>query len=187
MWDFFETIRHRHSVRDYQKEVAVEKEKLHAILETASSAPSAGDLQAYKIFVVSNPEKRKALSAAADDQAFIADAPICLVFCADPQRSEERFGQRGQQLYALQDTTIAAAYAQLAVVAAGMASTWVGYFDEARVKQIVECEAQLTPIAMLSLGYPAELPDPTTRRKLDEIVAYLVVHAVNCVTHSLRA
>ncbi|MFC1750152.1 nitroreductase family protein [Pseudomonadota bacterium] len=173
MWNFFETIRHRHSVRNYQKDIPVEKEKLHAILETACSAPSAGDLQSYKIVVVTNTEKRKALSAAADGQDFIADAPVCLVFCADPKRSADKFGERGRTLYALQDTTIAAAYAQLAVVAAGMASTWVGYFDETKVKEVIECKEKLTPVAMLSLGYPAELPEPTGRRKLDDIVSHI--------------
>ncbi|MDZ4261932.1 MAG: nitroreductase family protein [Pseudomonadota bacterium] len=173
MWDFFETVRHRHSVRSYQSDMPVEKEKLHAILETACSAPSAGDLQAYKIIVVSNPEKRQALANAAEGQSFISAAPVCLVFCADPQRSATQYGERGQKLYAVQDTTIAAAYAQLAVVAAGMGSTWVGYFDEEKVRTILQIDSNLNPIAMLSLGYPAELPEPTKRRRLDEIVSHI--------------
>ncbi len=173
MWDFFETVRHRHSVRSYQSDLPVEKEKLNAIIETACSAPSAGDLQAYKIIVVSNPEKRQALSAAAHEQSFISEAPICLIFCAEPERSAQKYGNRGRELYAIQDTTIAAAYAQLAIVAAGMASTWVGYFDDSKVKDIIELEDGLNPIAMLALGYPAELPEPTTRRRLDEIVTQL--------------
>jgi nitroreductase len=32
MWDFFETVRHRHSIRKYQPDMPVEPEKLHAIL-----------------------------------------------------------------------------------------------------------------------------------------------------------
>ena len=170
MWDFFETVRHRHSIRSYQKDTPVEKEKLHAILETACSAPSAGDLQAYKIIVVNDTEKRLALASAADNQKFIADAPVCLAFCADPDRSADKFGERGHELYAVQDTTIAAAYAQLAIVAAGMGSTWVGYFDEEKVKSILELEKQLVPVALISLGYPAELPEPTTRRRINEVV-----------------
>ncbi len=173
MWDFFETVRHRHSIRNYQADMPVENEKLHAILETACSAPSAGDLQAYKILVVTNREKRNALAEAADGQQFIAEAPVCLVFCADKERSAEQFGDRGRDLYALQDTTIAAAYAQLAVVAAGMTSTWVGYFNDEKVREVVGCEAKLTPVAMLSLGYPAEQPEPTGRRKLNDIVSHL--------------
>ncbi len=172
MWDFFETVRHRHSIRRYQSDMPVEREKLHAVLEMACAAPSAGDLQAYRIVVVSNAQKRAALAQSADGQAFIADAPICLVFCADPARSASEYGERGRTLYAVQDTTIAAAYTQLAIVAAGMGSTWVGNFDEEGVKEILSLDEALTPIAMLSLGYPAELPEPTPRRRLDDLIQY---------------
>ena len=172
MWDFFETVRHRHSVRKYQPDMPVETEKLHAILEMACASPSAGDLQSYRIVVVRDPAEREALAHAAHGQAFIAEAPACLVFCADPARSAAAFGERGAKLYALQDTTIAAAYAQLAIVAAGMGSIWIGDFEEARVREILQLEAGLAPLALLSLGYPAELPEPSPRRRLDEVVAW---------------
>lgn len=172
MWDFFETVRHRHSIRKYQADMPVETEKLHAILEMACAAPSAGDLQSYRIVVVRDLEERRALVRAAHDQAFIAEAPTCLVFCADPGRSATTFGERGATLYAVQDATIAAAYAQLASVAAGMGSTWVGYFDENQVRTALGLDPSLVPIALMSLGYPAELPEPSSRRRLHEVVAW---------------
>ena len=172
MWDFFETVRHRHSIRKYQPDMPVERGKLHAILEMACAAPSAGDLQAYRIFVVQDLGRRQALERAAEDQLFIAEAPVCLVFCADPRRSASTFGERGAKLYAMQDTTIAAAFAQLAVVAAGMGSTWVGNFDEAQVQTVLGLQPDLVPIALLSLGYPAEVPEPSPRRRLQEIVVF---------------
>ena len=172
MWDFFETVRHRHSIRKYQPDMPVEAEKLHAILEMACAAPSAGDLQSYRIVVVRDPAERRALVHVAHEQGFIAEAPVCLVFCADPARSAATFGERGARLYAVQDATIAAAYAQLAIVAAGMGSTWVGYFDEAQVRSALGLEPGLVPIALMSLGYPAELPEPSSRRRLDEVIAW---------------
>jgi nitroreductase len=172
MWDFFATVRHRHSVRKYQADMPVEPEKLHAILEMACAAPSAGDLQAYHIEVVTAQSDRAALRAAADNQAFISEAPVCLVFCTDAARSAERFGARGETLYAVQDATIAAAYAQLAIVAAGMGSTWVGNFDAAQVRHCLSIPETLTPVALLSVGYPAELPEMTGRRRIDEVVKY---------------
>lgn len=172
MWDFFETVRHRHSVRQYQADRTVEQEKLHAILEMACAGPSAGDLQSYHITVVTDQARRDALRKAAADQAFIAEAPVCLVFSCDPSRAAAKYGDRGAELYALQDTTIATTYAQLAVVAAGMGSTWIGNFDEQGVARLLNLSAGLRPIAMLSVGYPAELPEPTPRRHLDEIVNY---------------
>lgn len=170
MWDFFQTVRHRHSVRKYQSDMPVEEDRLHAILETAVAAPSAGDLQAYRIVVVSNPETRRSLSEAAQGQAFMATAPVSLVFCAEPERSAQEFGERGRGLYGIQDATIAAAYAQLAVVAAGMGSTWVGNFDADAVRDLLELDTGLIPVAILCIGYPAELPEATPRRRLDEIV-----------------
>ncbi|NIP72862.1 MAG: nitroreductase [Gammaproteobacteria bacterium] len=172
MWDFFETVHRRHSVRKYHTDMPVEREKLHAILATACAAPSAGDLQPYRIVVVTDTGTRGALRRAAHDQPFITEAPVCLVFCCDRERSAERFGERGRSLYAVQDTTIAAAYAQLAVVAAGMASTWVGQFDMEETARVLGLAPPLEPVAMLSLGYPAELPEPTPRRRMDEVVEW---------------
>jgi len=172
MWDFFETVRHRHSIRHYQKDMPVEPEKLHALLEMAAAAPSAGDLQAYRIIVVLDPDLRQTLSEVANHQAFISDAPVCLVFCGDADRSEQTFGFRGRALFALQDATIAASYVQLAAVAAGLGTTWVGDFDDKAVSTTLDLESGLTPLALMSLGYAAETPEDTPRRPLDEVVIY---------------
>lgn len=172
MWDFFQTVRHRHSIRRYQTGRAVEPEKLHAILEAAIAAPSAGDLQSYRILVVTATETRAALQRAAGGQSFMGEAPACLVFCAVPEEAAPRFGARGRELYALQDATIAAAYAQLASVAAGLGSTWVGYFDSAAVSAALDLDPTRVPVAMLSLGYPAELPELSPRRPITKTVEY---------------
>jgi nitroreductase len=170
MWDFFETVRHRHSVRRYRTDMAVEPEKLHAILEMACAAPSAGDLQSYHIDVITDPALRQSLVEAATGQSFIAEAPVTLVFSSHAERAATKYGERGRQLYALQDTTIAATYAQLAAAAAGLGSTWVGQFDEAAVTRLLKLDPGLQPIALLTVGYPAELPEPTPRRHLTEVV-----------------
>jgi nitroreductase len=172
MWDFFETVRHRHSVRRFQAGMSAEPEKLHAVLEMACAAPSAGDLQAYRIIVATSQADRDALRVAAQDQEFVSQAPVCLVFCAEPERSAHKYGDRGRELYAVQDATIAATYAQLAVAAAGMASTWVGSFDEGGVRAALGLEPGLRPVAMLCVGYPAEPPEPTPRRHIEELVVY---------------
>lgn len=173
MWDFFETVRHRHSIRKFRDDLPVETEKLHAILEMACAAPSAGDLQSYRIYVIQDAAKRELLSKATMNQPFIADAPVSLLFCSDPQRAAGKYGARGEKLYALQDATIAATYAQLAIVAAGLGSTWVGQFDEEKLKSSLGLEAGLEPVAILCVGYPAELPEESPRRHLNEVVSYL--------------
>ncbi|GAB4357892.1 MAG: nitroreductase family protein [Gammaproteobacteria bacterium] len=170
MWDFFETVRHRHSVRKYYPDMPVEEEKLHAILEMACAAPTAGDLQSYRIIAVKDAETREAICRSTKEQDFLCQAPVNLIFCADTRRAEQAYGERGKTLYAIQDATIAAAYAQLAIVAAGLGTAWVGYFDEAALSETLKLDEGVRPIAIITVGYPAELPEPTPRRPLDEIV-----------------
>lgn len=166
--DLFEVIAKRRSIRAFQGR-PIEPEKLQAILEAARQAPSAGNLQAYVIYQVTDPARRRALAQAAD-QEFIAQAPVVLVFCAHPARSAVKYGPRGERLYALQDATIAAAYAQLAAAALGLGSVWVGAFADGAVARALDLPAGLWPIALLPIGYPAEAPTPPARRPLAEIV-----------------
>lgn len=165
--EFFEVLSRRRSIRAYSSK-EVEEEKLNQIFEAANMAPSAGNLQAYQVFVYRNQEKKEALARAAFDQTFLAQAPVCLVFCADPSRSSPKYGGRGAELYSIQDATIAGTFAMLAAVDLGLATVWVGSFDEEKV-QVVVGKKSVRPVAMFALGYPAEKPEATPRRAIDEI------------------
>ena len=166
--EFQKLLRERHSIRAYQKR-EIEEEKLKQILEAARSAPSAGNLQAYKICVVKNKQVREKIAEAAN-QEFLATAPVILVFLQDPSQSSQKYGQRGENLYSIQDATISCAYAQLAAANLGLASVWVGAFDEEEVAKIIGVPSNLRPIAILPIGYPAEKPTAKTRRPLLELV-----------------
>jgi nitroreductase len=165
--EFIDVLAKRRSVRSYKPQ-PVEEDKLKEIFEAANMAPSAGNLQAYQVRVVQDPAKRKALASAAYGQGFIADAPVCLVFCADPQRSAGKYGKRGSELYSVQDATIAGTFAMLAAVNLGLATVWVGDFDEKKVQQVLNAES-LRPVVIFSLGYAAEQPQPSPRRAIEEI------------------
>lgn len=164
--DVFSAMETRRSVRAFRA-APVPPDALTRILTAANRAPSAGDLQAYDIVVVTAPDARAALARAAHDQEFIARAPVVLVFCADAERASARYGPRGAELFCIQDATIAAAYAQLAAVALGVASVWVGAFDPAAVAEVVDAP---WPVCLMPLGLPAESPEPTPRRSLDDLV-----------------
>jgi len=170
--DYFELLEKRHSIRSYTSQ-PVEDEKLHAILQAANRAPSAGNLQAYEIYLVTDPARLQALARAALDQTFIAQAPVALVFCANPKRSSVRYGRRGTTLYCIQDATIACAFAHLAAAALGLASVWVGAFDEDGVRRVIGVWEDLRPVAILPLGYPGEKPEITSRRQLSSLVHQL--------------
>jgi nitroreductase len=166
---FFDVVEARRSVRAFTAE-PIATDKLEVVLATARMAPSAGDLQAYRIVVIDEAKAKAALAAAAHGQDFISEAAIVLVFCADPGRSEGKYGHRGVSLYCIQDATIAASYAQLAATAEGLASCWVGAFDEERVARVLRTPARLRPVTLMPLGYAAEAPQRPARRPLEALV-----------------
>ena len=174
--DFFELIRKRRSVRAYARR-KLEPEKLEAVLDAARLGPSAGDLQGYGVVVVRSSARKEALARAAYDQTFIVAAPAVLVFLADPERSRSKYGERGAELYCLQDATIAATYAQLAASAVGLATCWLGSFDPDKVAEAVQARPPLWPVALLTLAHAAETPDAMPRRAIEDLVSEETVGA----------
>lgn len=168
---FFEVVKSRHSIRAYQDR-PIEQEKINKILEAANSAPSAGNLQAYHIYLVRKPELKRALAQAAYQQDFVGQAAAVLVFCADAPLSAKKYGARGAALYCIQDATIAATFAQLAATALGLGSCIVGAFEENWIKKILNMPRHQQPIIVLPVGYPAEQPYITPRRPLSDLVTW---------------
>jgi len=163
-----EAIQTRRSIRTFQQR-AVEPGKLRTVLEALRQAPSAGNLQAYQVHVIRDEAGKRALAAAALGQEFMASAPVVLVFAAVPARSA-KYGRRGAELYCLQDATIAASYAQLAALELGLATCWIGAFDEATVARALNLPLGERPVTILPLGYGAEDPGPKARRDLEDLV-----------------
>jgi len=170
--EFTEVIRNRHSIRTFTDQ-PVEAEKLQQILETANLAPSAGNLQAYEIYVVTNAKKRDGLSCAALAQEYVAVAPVALVFCTHPELTEGRYTERGTRLYTVQDATIACTFAMLAATNLGLGSVWVGTFDEKVVRLIIGAPDSQVPVVILSIGYPGEYPEQHPRRPLEQLAHWV--------------
>ncbi len=171
--DFWQVLEERHSVRSFDPTVEVPPETVERLLTAAIRAPSAGNRQPWHFYVVRDPALRQALAAAAYGQEFVAQAPLAIVVCADAEQSAGRYGQRGRELYCLQDTAAATEHILLAAVALGLGSCWVGAFDEQRAAQALNLPPQHRPVAILPIGKPAEKGTfRTSRRPLPAVVSY---------------
>lgn len=167
---FSQVVGSRQSIRRFQQK-EIEPDKLHAMLEAAQCAPSAGDLQAFKMVVVRELKLKQALSAAALNQSFVAQAPLDLVVLALPNQSARKYGERGSYLYCIQDAAIATDHVQLAAAALGLGSVWVGAFHTDEVARIASASDVEIPVAILCVGYAAEEPPLSPRRALNEFVS----------------
>ncbi len=164
MMDFFELIQRRQSVRAYQRGTVTEA-LLSKILEAVRTAPSAGNFQAYEVYVV-EPTRLAELTAATFEQKFLAEADLALVFCANPRRCEYQPPER----WAMQDATIATTFAVLAIEALGLATCWIGAFQPEKVREIIAAPAGFEPISIVPVAAAGEHPERTPRRALAEFV-----------------
>ncbi len=167
--EFFDVLKARHSIRAYDAR-PVESEKLQQIREAVNGAPSAGNLQAFEVYLVCDDSRKAALVKAAGDQEFLLQAPVVLVFCAHAALSQTKYEQRGGQLYCIQDATIACTFAMLSATALGLSSVWVGAYDEDEARRIIDAPVKHRPVAILPIGYAAETPRLRPRRGVKALV-----------------
>jgi len=165
----FEAIKRRRSVRAFTNE-QVSDEEVRKIIDAARQAPSAGNIQPWEFVVVRDPEIKRGLSAAALDQTFIEEASVVIVVCVNQLRSARGYGTRGVNLYCLQDTAAATQNMLLAACALGLATCWVGAFNEEEARRVLNIPNGVRPVAIVPVGHPAEKPEAPERRPLSEIV-----------------
>jgi len=133
-----EVIEKRHSIRVYQKQ-DVPDEILMEVIALARRCPSAGAIRGFQAII----SRQKLYNR--------IDAPVYLVICTNPELYARRYGDRGRNLYAIQDATIFGAYIQLILVDKGLASCWIGAFNEGQIQKAVDTTLQ--PVAIIAVGY----------------------------------
>lgn len=177
-----EAIKTRRSIRKFSDQ-PVEPEKLQAVLEAVQQAPSWSNKQCWSLVVVQDQEVRTRISELSFVESFfatygyksnpaqkgLAQAPIVLVACADPQQSGDL---RGEQYY-MADLGIASQNLMLAAHDLGFGSVFVGVFDEEQLKELLGIPAQIRIVGLFPLGYPAtETKGGPPRKPLSEFVHY---------------
>jgi nitroreductase len=189
-----ETIMNRKSVRAYEDR-PIPPEVKEMILTAAMRAPTAGNMMLYSIIEVGAQAKKERLVETCDNQPFIAQAPLVLIFLADYQRWLDYFKyagveshvlkpdeemimpQEGDLLLACCDALIAAQTAALAAESLGLGSCYIGDILENYEihREMFDLPPFALPVAMLCIGYPTE--EQRARKQTTRFPAeYIVYH-----------
>lgn len=166
-----ETIKQRRSIRGFKPD-PLPRELVVQLLEAATWAPNAGNLQPWEFYVVTDPATRVKAGAAAR-QRFVSEAPVLIVVCALPLQSAEQYGARGEHLYCLQDTAAAVQNILLAATSLGLATCWVGSFNENSVAESLNLEPGRRPVAMIPVGYAASKSRAPARKPLEAVTRWI--------------
>jgi len=166
--DVLEAIRNRRSVRSYSSR-PIPATVMQRLRQSLRWAPSACNLQPWQFVFVQDVGLRQKLAVAAKAQMFVAEAPLLVVACGDPSKAYPNMAGRYNSLDI--DMAIAMDHLSLAAVAEGLGTCWIGAFDEAEAKRVLNVPAGLRIVAMMPVGYPrsADLIRPVdqTQRKPD--------------------
>lgn len=170
--ELLDAVRTRRSIRKYDVGKDVSKELIQKILELSLNAPSAGNRQPWRLHVVRNQSIKKALCEAAFGQSFLEEAPWVICVVTVPEESGVRYGDRGRNLYCIQDTAALVTYIMLIAREFDLDTCWVGAFDEARANEILNLPAGQRCVAMIPIGYAAEPRRDRPRRPLKEVAVF---------------
>ena len=171
--DLFNCIENARSVRSFKNEM-VPLELLEKVLYAATMAPSAGNLQPWFFYVVTDKNIKQKLEDASNQQEQIAAAPCVIAVMADTGKANTKYQERGAQLYCIQDTAAAIQNMLLAAEALKLDTCWVGAFDEIAVQTILEVPEHFRAVAMICIGYSDEVKDHNKKRlSVKEVTKYL--------------
>ncbi len=146
--DVFEAVTERRSIRAYVDR-PVEREKLERILEAGRLAPSAMNVEPWHFIVVTDPAKRKALSAGSSAK-FVADSPVVIVACGDFKASPDWYAM---------DVAFAVENMVLTAVGEGLGTCCVDDFSQKGVRTLLKVPANFEILLLIAIGYPTEQVD----------------------------
>ena len=169
--EFHEVIKTRRSIRSYRSD-PIPDDVLLKVLNAVRIAPSGSNRQPWKFILVKDPELKMKLAIACGQQSFIAEAPVVAVGCGR-NIHYNRGGYMGDYSV-LVDVSIAMTHLILAARAEGLGTCWIGSFDNAKIKDLLNVPEDWNVVAVTPLGYPTEegFSDRFTRKQLDDIVCY---------------
>lgn len=143
------------------------------------TAPSAGALRPLEVYLVANNvsglnagvyhydpsahaldlrgsgERGAALAKAARSQQSVASAPASIVIAGDISRTEVKYGARSPR-YVHIEVGAAAQNVYLQAESLGLATVFIGSFDDAEVSKVLDLPASQEPFALMPIGRRAQ-------------------------------
>jgi nitroreductase len=146
----------RRSVRRYQ-EKAVSDVDVRALLEAAMAAPSANNSRPWHFVAATDRRSLKALAARHPYGKMLTGAGLCIAVCADASLSA----------WWQHDCSAAVENILIAAAALGLGGVWLGVHGRAdrvkAVREILGIPQQISVLCLVSIGHPAEAPEPRTQ------------------------
>ncbi len=175
--ELLELINYRQSDRAYFS-TAIEKEKLERILEAGRLAPSACNAQPWKFIVVDQPELKNKIADCTSSKVlgmnhFTKQAPVHIIIVEEKANFTSNAGSliKNKQ-FPLIDIGITAEHICLQAAAEKLGTCMIGWFDETKVKKLLNIPKSKRVPLIITLGYPEKETREKRRKDISDIISY---------------
>jgi len=175
--DFLKVIQNRQSDRSYVTK-PVEKDKIQRIIEAGRLAPSACNAQPWKFIIVNDQDLKYKIADCTSTKIlginhFTKQAPIHIVIVEEKANFTSSAGSLiKDKHFPLIDIGITAQNICLQAEAEGLGTCMIGWFDEKKVKKLLNIPGSKRVPLIITLGYPAGEKREKRRKDIDQIVEY---------------
>jgi nitroreductase len=156
--DVVEAIRGRRSIRKWSDR-PLDRGTLEELLDAARLAPSGHNGQRWEIIAVTDRGRLRHLVPMCNNQAHVGEAGAFLFIVCDPEAK-----------WIHVDPAIAMDHLTLRAHEMGLGTCWIGAFDERRIRTFLAIPDDRIAVIGMTVGYPAEAPEPRPRRQIDQLV-----------------
>ena len=172
MSDFLKLVETRCSCRSYKTD-PVPEEYLKKIVEAARLAPSACNKQPWRFAVVRAAGKRNELFKngllPGLPAEWFSNAPVIIAMGIQRSFITHRIAPGISKVdYPLIDAGIAGEHLVLQATELGLGTCWIGWIRPKLIRRIIGWPRTVLPVALISVGWPDEKPDGTTKTRLPE-------------------
>lgn len=195
--EFSDVVQTRRSVKKYDPSFSLDDATLRRLFERVVLTPSSFNIQHWRFVVVREAAEKKALRAAAFDQAQVEEASATIVVCAKLSafRDADRIyaeapesvratmlpmiegfyagNQALQRDEAIRSASLAAMTLMLAACDLGLATGPMIGFDQEAVAKLVRLDADHVPVMLIVIGKQVgDLRQRAYRHPLDGVVRF---------------
>ena len=170
-----ELIKIRQSDRQYSDK-PVEKEKIVQCLEAARLAPSACNSQPWKYVVVDDPKLKNQIadhSYSLGMNKFTFESPVIVAVALEKMKLTASVGSvLKNKEYSLIDIGISVSQFCLQAAELGLGTCIIGWFNESKVKELLQVPKSRRVPLLVSLGYSKARKRNKTRKPLEEVCSW---------------
>lgn len=173
---FSELVYHRQSTRAYKQDI-VEESKLATCIESARLAPSACNSQPWKFIIVDEPDLKNRIAQATSNKLlplnhFTKQAPVHVVVVNEGSNFSATLGNKiKNKEFSLIDIGIAVEHFCLQAHEEGLGTCILGWFDEKKVKELLNIPKNKRPELIITIGYPNEKYRDKKRKNINKIMS----------------